>query len=204
MAQVITEHLAPISRVGVGDDKSGFTSLQGWLRAQCKTTRSKLCSICFMKKSRSNGTRSARNAHSKGTAGNACNTTTGMTKSRAGRRSGMRRSAKKVFVVKKRWLDFILDGPKDWKIRGCSTHTRGWIHFAESKAGGKIVGRARLVDCVPVPRSDFMEHFDRHRVSSLSKVPYKHIFAWVLKDAERFPTPLLYAHRSGAVIWVKV
>ena len=60
----------------------------------------------------------------------------------AGKRSGLRRSAKKALVVKKKWLDLILAGRKTWEIRGSSTSKRGWIHFAESQAGGKLRGRA--------------------------------------------------------------
>ena len=78
------------------------------------------------------------------------------------------------------------------------------LNFAESRAGGKLVGRARLVDCLPVPRSSFMEHMSRHYVPSLSEVPYKRFFAWVLKEAERFKKPFVYKHRRGAVIWIKV
>ena len=60
----------------------------------------------------------------------------------------MKRCAKFALVVKKHWLDKILAGEKDWESRGCSTTRRGWIHLAESKAGGRLAGRARLVDCV--------------------------------------------------------
>ena len=116
----------------------------------------------------------------------------------------MKRSAKIALVVKKRWLDQILAGAKDWEIRGSSTARRGWIHFAESQAGGKLVGRARLVDCLSVSRSSFMKDVSRHCVTKLSEVPYKRIFAWVLKDAERFKRPFVYKHRVGAVIWIKV
>ena len=126
----------------------------------------------------------------------------GAIKKRAGKRSGLKRSAKYALVVKKQWLDLIIAGDKDWEIRGSSTARRGWIHFAESKAGGKLVGRARLVDCFSVARSSFETYVRRHRVPSLSMVPYKRIFAWVLQDAERFTRPFAYKHRQGAVIWV--
>ena len=128
----------------------------------------------------------------------------GYAKKRAGKRSGLKRSAKYALVVKKHWLDLILRGEKDWEIRGSSTARRGWIHFAESKAGGKLVGHARLVDCFPVARRAFIKHVGRHRVASLSEVPYKRIFAWVFADAKRFKKPFLYNHQEGAVIWVRV
>ena len=106
--------------------------------------------------------------------------------------------------MKKKWLALMLTGEKDWEIRGSSTARRGWIHFAESQAGGKLVGRARLVDCLLVSRSSFMKHVGRHCVPSLAEVPYKRIFAWVLTNAQRFKRPFLYKHRLGAVIWAEV
>ena len=53
------------------------------------------------------------------------NTETGQSKRSAGKRSGLKRSAKHALVVKKRWLDKILDGEKDWKVRSSRTRHRG-------------------------------------------------------------------------------
>ena len=143
-------------------------------------------------------------ARGKGVLGNGGNTTTGRKKKRAGKRSGVRRSAKRALVVKKRWLDLILAGQKKWEIRGSSTAKRGWIHFAESQAGGKLMGRARLVDCFPVSQESFVQNFHQHRVPSLSMVPYHTPYAWVLEDCEKFDKAFNYEHKRGAVIWVDV
>ena len=143
-------------------------------------------------------------ARGKGVLGNGGNTTTGRKKKRAGKRSGVRRSAKRALVVKKRWLDLILAGQKKWEIRGSSTAKRGWIHFAESQAGGKLMGRARLVDCFPVSRESFVRNFHQYRVPSLSMVPYHTPYAWVLEDCEKFDKAFNYEHKRGAVIWVDV
>ena len=139
-----------------------------------------------------------------GGAQTAGNRTTGIVKTSAGKRSGLKRSAKFALVVKKHWLDKILAGEKVWEIRGCSTTRRGWVHFAESKGGGKLVGRARLVDCIKIPKDTFQSHAHRHLVTNVADVPYEIIFAWVFEDAERFTEPFVYSHTPGAVIWVKV
>ena len=112
----------------------------------------------------------------------------GKVKKNAGKRRGLRRSAKKALVVKKKWLDLILAGQKTWEIRGSSTSQRGWVHFAESQSGGKLRGRARLVNCV----------------LSLTMAPYDTVYAWVFEDAEEFEKPFKYEHKLGAVIWVSV
>ncbi len=169
-----------------------------------RTMRSKLCRSCFKKKAAASGAESAGNAEAKGKPRNAGNKRKGIIKKAAGKRSGLKRSARVALVAKKQWVDKILAGEKDWEIRGCATARRGWIHFAESKAGGTLVGRARLVDCIRVPKAMFKSHVRRHCVTNVSDVPYKSIFAWVFEDAERFAKPFAYKHSPGAVIWVKV
>ena len=98
----------------------------------------------------------------------------------------------------------IFAGQKKWEIRGSSTAKRGWIHFAESQAGGKLMGRARLVDCFRVSRKSFVCNFHKHRVPSFNMVPYHTPYAWVLEDCEKFDKPFNYKHKRGAVIWVDV
>lgn len=216
-----------------------------------KSTRAKLCQICFREQARETGARSTGNAAgnpgSAGNAGNAAgnpgnagnvkatgtlghagnvsatgtlanagnvnatgnpsnagNHTKGPVKKRAGKRSGKKRSAKIALVVKQEWLNLILAGKKDWEIRGSNTTRRGWIHLAESRACGMLMGRVRLVGCKLVARSSFMKHAQHHCVASLADVTYERIYAWIFEDAERFRPPLEYEHRRGAVIWVKV
>ena len=85
-----------------------------------------------------------------------------------------------------------------------STRRRGWIHLVESKDCGKLMGRARLVDCFELSESQFGKSRCHHCVRYLSEVPYKRMFAWVLNDAERFEKPFMYEHAQGAVIWVRL
>ena len=135
---------------------------------------------------------------------NAGNVKIGKVKKDAGKRSGLRRSAKTALVLQKKWLDLIFLGQKTWEIRGCSTSIRGWVHFAESQAGGKLRGRARLVDCFPVLKKGFNLYYKMHCVPSLTMMPYKTVYAWVFKDAEEFQKPFDFEHLPGAVSWINV
>jgi hypothetical protein len=128
----------------------------------------------------------------------------GKPKRQAGKRSGLRRAAKIALVVQKAWLDKIFASTKTWEIRGTSTKCRGLIHFAQSGYTGKLIGSARLVDCIRVPRSEFMSHKTRHGVPSLSYIKYKDIYAWVLRGARRYAKPFTYTHVAGAIVWVRV
>ena len=142
--------------------------------------------------------------NSSGNPGNAGNVKKGKVKKDAGKRSGLRRSAKIALVVQKKWLDLIFVGQKTWEIRGCSTSMRGWVHFAESQSAGKLRGRARLVNCFPLAKDFFQLYYKMHRVPSLTMVPYKTVYAWVFEDAEEFEKPFEYKHKLGAVIRVIV
>ena len=199
--------------------------------AMAASRRARFCRACFLKQAkRSNGMRLVRrggynkggkgvignkggkgvigNKGGKGAIGNRGNGTVGKqraTRSKhAGKRSGQKRCAKYALLVKAHWLQKIFTREKVWEIRGSMTTRRGWIHFAESKAGGKLVGRARLVGCVEIPRQHFSTHFEHHRVADAGDVPYKRIFAWKLDGAERFEKPFVYKHKPGAVIWASV
>ena len=131
------------------------------------------------------------------------NTMKGMSKYKSGKRSGVRRGANVALVVRQPWANYILDGAKTWEIRGSKTTRRGWIHLAQSGTG-KLVGGARLVDCIRVPHSEFMKHRDLHCVPALSVVKYKAIYAWVFRGARRYKEPFEYSHTAGASIWVRV
>ena len=145
----------------------------------------------------------AGNRQGEGSPANAGNVQTGSVKKKAGERSGARRSAKSVLVVKRRWLDKILAGQKTWEIRGGPTAKRGWIHFAQSGYKGKLMGRARLVGCHRVSRSSFEQKVSHHCVDNWDDVTYKTPYAWVLEDAERFERPFDYEYKNGAVIFCR-
>ena len=96
----------------------------------------------------------AGNAGARGKKGNMGNVQKGMTKKRAGARSGRKRATKNLLIVKNPWLEKILSRTKTWEIRGTSTQKRGLIHLGLSGSGGKILGCARLIDCLPLSREE--------------------------------------------------
>ena len=166
---------------------------------QAKGPYARYCAPCFRANAARKGSLSSGN--SVGNPGNAGNVQTGSVKKRAGERSGVRRSAKSVLVVKKRWLDKILAGQKTWEIRQGPTAKRGWIHFAQSGSTGKLMGRGKLVDVRRLSRRSFEQNVSHHCVDSWDDVTYKTPYAWVLEDAERFERPFDYNHKRGAVIF---
>ena len=183
-----------------------------------KSTRATLCASCFEVQAVRSGTQSRGNVRpkvnegnkgnpnpkvNKGNKGNTKNHDS-VIKGRAGKRSGVKRSSKVALVLKKQWFDNILSGVKDWEIRSSNTSRRGWIHFAESRAGSRLQGRAQLVDSFELTKTEFITQKLHHCVPCSSQVPYKRRYAWVLEHAERFPELFEFKRAPGAMIWVRV
>ena len=88
---------------------------------QAKGPYARFCTPCFVANAKLKGSDSSGNANARCNLGNAGNVKKGKVKKNAGKRSGLRRSAKRALVVKKKWLDLIFAGRKTWEIRGSST-----------------------------------------------------------------------------------
>ena len=108
-----------------------------------------------------------------------------------------------ALIVKKPWIDYILDGIKAWEIRGTSTKKRGKIELIQSGTG-LVVGTCDLVDCIKI-NVDILENtYDKHCIKNIEMVKYKEIYAWVISNPKRYKVPKPYNHPKGAIIWVKL
>ncbi|WP_394035072.1 ASCH domain-containing protein [Xanthobacter albus] len=116
-------------------------------------------------------------------------------------------SISRGLIVREPWISLILDGGKTWELRGNRTTIRGRIGLIAS-GSGKVIGAVDLVDVVgPVDREILSRTVDRHQIQidwQAERLPYSSVFAWVLREPQRFATPRLYVHRPGAVIWVRL
>jgi hypothetical protein len=109
----------------------------------------------------------------------------------------------KALIIKKPWIDRILDGKKTWEIRGCRTNIRGQIELIQS-GSGLVVGSCKIIDCKELTLEDYKNNIDKHNIQDVTTLPYKSTYAWVIKDAKRFETPKKYKHPQGAIIWVNL
>ena len=109
----------------------------------------------------------------------------------------------KALIIKKPWIDYILEGKKIWEIRGHSTKIRGEIELIQS-GSGLVVGKCALVDCIEVSLNDYQNNKNNHCIINTEKMPYRKTFAWVINDAQRYSAPRKYKHPKGAMIWVNL
>jgi hypothetical protein len=106
-------------------------------------------------------------------------------------------------IIKKQWLDLILEGKKTWELRGSKTKKREEIYLIES-GSGEIKGSCKLVDCIgPLSQEQFNNNTEKHLNLSLHPT-YKKTYAWVLTEPKRFEKGIKYNHPQGAIIWVNL
>ena len=74
----------------------------------------------------------------------------------------------KALIVKKLWIDYILDGNKVWEIRGSNTKIRGEIELIQSGTG-LVVGKCNLIDCIELFLQEYQKSKDIKIVISLDK-----------------------------------
>jgi hypothetical protein len=112
----------------------------------------------------------------------------------------------RALVIRRPWIDLILDGQKTWEIRGARTSVRGRIGLIASRSG-TVVGVCDVVDCVgPLTAAEFRKNVKKAgmRPSEANFGYYRQTFAWVVSNARRLERPVPYRHPSGAVIWVRL
>lgn len=108
-------------------------------------------------------------------------------------------------LIRPPYVDWILDGQKTWEIRSKRTARRGRIGLIRS-ASGLVVGEAELIDVVgPLTYTDLRDNAAKLNITPPEAwEPEGPTFAWALRGAKRYRTPVPYTHRSGAVIWARL
>ncbi|EIR4194459.1 ASCH domain-containing protein [Vibrio parahaemolyticus] len=110
----------------------------------------------------------------------------------------------KGLIIKRPWINLILDGLKVWEMRSRRTNIRGTIALIE-QGTGLIVGLANLTDSLgPLSKDKLIAAYDKHKVDYAAMPELlKWCNPWVLENAHRIE-PVPYQHKSGAVTWVNI
>lgn len=112
---------------------------------------------------------------------------------------------RKGLIVREPFASLIVDGEKVWEVRKFRTRVRGEILIISK---GKAIGKAELVDVLgPFTPEELAEHEAKHRVSFEFLKRYsngKPLYAWVLRNAERFERPKDVEMARGVQIWANV
>ncbi|WP_017183455.1 hypothetical protein [Sphingobium xenophagum] len=113
----------------------------------------------------------------------------------------------KALIVADPWIEYLLNGTKDWEMRSSGASHRGWFGLIR-KGSGAVHGVARLVDVgAPLTPEQMITNFAHHRIPESmirSGEVAKWNTPWKLADVQRLARPVPYRHKSGAVTWVEL
>lgn len=109
-------------------------------------------------------------------------------------------------IIKKKWLDLIVQGKKTLEIRGCETHKIDEPIYLLESGTHRVRAICKITGVFPISCSDWSEERERHCVDisyADLKRRYKRPIAWILEEVEPVEDIWHYQHPKGAVIWVK-
>lgn len=108
----------------------------------------------------------------------------------------------KGLIIRKEWLDKILNDGKHWEMRATHTNQRGLIKLIEA-GSGLIMGECMIAGSHEVTEDLARQSFNAHQVSDYNLLK-KWRYAWRLCNVKKYEKPIPYKHPKGAVIWVKL
>lgn len=103
-------------------------------------------------------------------------------------------------IIRQQPLDLILCGDKTWEMRSSNTNIRETIGLI-CKGSKAVYGVAEIVDSKgPLTDGELLANIVRHGISSSrlsSPEVLNYRFAWVLRNVQRFSSPIPYTHKGG-------
>ena len=113
----------------------------------------------------------------------------------------------KALIVDHPWIDKILNGTKTWEMRSKPAYCRSLFGLI-AKGSGKVQGVARITEVgEPLTEAEMIETIRHHQIPEYmirSGQVSKWTFPWKLTDVRRLSRAVPYAHKSGAIQWVKL
>ncbi len=106
-----------------------------------------------------------------------------------------------VLLLKKKWLDAILENNKTWEIRGRNTNIRGKIYLGRKD---KIYGETFIVKSFNVDINELKRNSNLHRIENLSSIKYNTPFVWELENTKKYKNPIKFCRKKGQIVWCKL
>jgi hypothetical protein len=106
-----------------------------------------------------------------------------------------------ILIIKRIWLELILEGKKTLEIRGQNSSKRFRIYLALSGGGGVLLGSVEMFGVVgPLTFAEYDARRQEHCVAGCT-LPYKRTFGYELRNPQRFAQPVPYTHTPHVIVW---
>lgn len=111
---------------------------------------------------------------------------------------------KRGLIIHPYFATMIVNGLKTWEIRPKNTNIRDKIGIC-AMGTNLIIGEAEIVDSFPLTKELYEDNYLKHRVRCrYDKLPQNYKVVWVLENAKVYEKPLVYEHKQGQQVWVKL
>ena len=109
-------------------------------------------------------------------------------------------------IIKKEWLDLILNGKKTLEIRGCDTKKINQSIYLLESGSHKIRAICKIKSSTLMTQ----QNWDKHKGKACLDLSFARLnkwyhtaYAWEITEIEPIEDIWYYSHPKGAVIWVK-
>ena len=65
-------------------------------------------------------------------------------------------------------------------------------------------GYVEIIDCFRITKNELIDNVDKHGITDINNIQYKHIYAWVFRNPIIYDKPIQIYPKKGSVIWVKI
>ncbi len=111
----------------------------------------------------------------------------------------------KGLIIRKPWIELILNGEKKWEIRKKRTNIRGFIGLVFR---GKLWGFVEITDCKEFSVEELKNYYEYHRVPEEEIIKYagnrKKLYAWILENPVKLEKPIRIPLKKGIQVWLNI
>ena len=109
-----------------------------------------------------------------------------------------------ALIIKRPFINLILEGKKTWELRKSNTKIRGLIALISK---GKLYGFVNLTNTFRIKVSELKAFEHMHRAGRILKRyagGREELYVWVLSSPLRLPKPIKVTYPRGVRMWTKL
>ena len=105
-------------------------------------------------------------------------------------------------IVKSPYAELIIDGKKEWELRGRCPPSSKLNKELYLLSSGKALGKVKINAHWAATKRDLEQNMEKHQSETLFLSEHHISHVWQIKVVEKFAHPKKYVHPMGARVWV--